>query len=78
MIVTDDLGWYDLACYGNGFIESPNLDRLASQGIRFTDAYAPVPLCSASRASIMTGLHPIRVDITEHVHGNHPPNQVKN
>ncbi|PRX53799.1 sulfatase [Flagellimonas meridianipacifica] len=72
MIVTDDLGWYDLTCYGNDFIESPNLDQLANEGIRFTDAYAPAPLCSASRASIITGLHPISVDITEHIHGNPP------
>ena len=77
MIIADDLSWFDLSCYGNEFIESPNLDQLAREGIRFTDAYAPAPLCSASRASIMTGLHPIRVDITEHIHGNPParPNQ---
>ncbi|WP_164674743.1 sulfatase [Flagellimonas maritima] len=77
MIVADDLGWYDLGCYGNDFIETPNLDRLASEGIRFTDAYAAAPLCSPSRASLITGLHPITVNITEHIHGNHPagPNQ---
>ncbi|WP_350285799.1 sulfatase [uncultured Croceitalea sp.] len=72
MIVADDLGWYDLGCYGNDFIETPNLDKLASDGIRFTDAYAAAPLCSPSRASLMTGLHPITVNITEHIHGNHP------
>ncbi|MFD0861422.1 sulfatase [Sungkyunkwania multivorans] len=77
MIVADDLGWYDLACYGNDFIETPNLDRLAAEGIKFTDAYAAAPLCSPSRASLITGLHPIRVNITEHIHGNQPagPNQ---
>ncbi len=77
MIVADDLGWYDLSCYGNNFIETPNLDQLAKEGIKFTDAYAAAPLCSPSRASLMTGLHPIRVNITEHIHGNHPagPNQ---
>ncbi|WP_299212697.1 sulfatase [uncultured Aquimarina sp.] len=73
MIVADDLGWYDLSCYGNDFIETQNLDRLAKEGIRFTDAYAAAPLCSPSRASLITGLHPIRVNITEHIHGNHPP-----
>ncbi|MEW4923867.1 sulfatase [Algibacter sp. 2305UL17-15] len=73
MIVTDDLGWYDLASYGNDFIESPNLTKLGNEGIRFTDAYAPAPLCSASRAALITGLHPIRTDITEHIHGNPPP-----
>lgn len=73
MIVADDLGWYDLGCYGNDFIETPNLDKLASEGIRFTDAYAAAPLCSPSRASLITGLHPVTVNITEHIHGNHPP-----
>ncbi|MDJ0645510.1 MAG: sulfatase [Flavobacteriaceae bacterium] len=72
MIVADDLGWYDLACYGNDFIETPNLDQMAKEGIKFTDAYAAAPLCSPSRASLITGLHPIRVNITEHIHGNHP------
>ncbi|MBQ0733565.1 sulfatase [Aquimarina celericrescens] len=73
MIVADDLGWYDLSSYGNNFIETPNLDQLAKEGIKFTDAYAAAPLCSPSRASLMTGLHPIKVNITEHIHGNHPP-----
>ena len=73
MIVADDLGWHDLGCYGNSFIETPNLDGMASEGIRFTDAYAAAPLCSPSRASLMTGLHPVTVNITEHIHGNQPP-----
>ena len=72
MIVTDDLGWHDLSCYGNTFIETPHIDALAKQGTRFTDAYAASALCSPSRASIMTGLHPIRLNITEHIHGNQP------
>ena len=71
-IVADDMGWYDLGCYGSNFIETPNLDRLAAQGIRFTDGYAAAPLCSPSRASLITGLHPITVNITEHIHGNRP------
>ncbi len=72
LIVADDLGWYDLSSYGNEFIETPHLDQLAADGMLFTDAYAPAPLCSASRASIITGLHPITTDITEHIHGNPP------
>ncbi|MGB5819755.1 MAG: sulfatase [Saonia sp.] len=72
LIVADDMGWYDLGCYGNTFIETPNLDKLASQGMRFTNGYAAAPLCSPSRASLVTGLHPITVNITEHIHGNHP------
>ncbi len=77
MIVTDDMGWHDLSVYGSEFIETPQLDQLANDGLRFTDAYAAAPLCSPSRAAIMTGLHPITVNITEHIHGNRPagPNQ---
>ncbi|QLG44647.1 sulfatase [Costertonia aggregata] len=73
VIVADDMGWHDLGCYGNDFLETPNLNRLAAQGIRFTDGYAAAPLCSPSRASLLTGLHPISVNITEHIHGNRPP-----
>lgn len=73
LIVADDMGYNDLASYGNDFIATPNLDRLAQQGIRFTDGYAAAPLCSPSRASLLTGLHPISVNITEHIHGNQPP-----
>ncbi|XLS29629.1 sulfatase [Flavobacteriaceae bacterium M23B6Z8] len=73
MIVADDMGWHDLSSYGNTFIETPNLDKLAASGIRYTDAYAAAPLCSPSRAALITGLHPIRVNITEHIHGNPPP-----
>ncbi len=54
-ILADDLGWSDLACYGNPFFETPNLDQLAEDGVRFTQAYAPAPICSASRASYLTG-----------------------
>lgn len=77
VIVADDMGWHDLGCYGNDFIETPNLDQLAKTGIRFSDGYAAAALCSPSRASLITGLHPITVNITEHIHGNRParPNQ---
>ncbi|MCB1097801.1 MAG: sulfatase [Verrucomicrobiae bacterium] len=61
----DDLGWADLACYGSEFHETPNLDRLARQGLRFTDAYAACPVCSPTRASIMTGKYPARLGITD-------------
>lgn len=72
LIVADDLGYSDLSCYGSPLIETPNLDRLAAQGIRFTDGYAAAPLCSPTRASILTGLNPARLNMTEHIHG-HPP-----
>ena len=71
--MADDLGRNDLASYGNQFIETPNLNALASEGIRFTNAYAAAPLCSPSRASIITGNNPARINLTEHLHGYSPP-----
>ena len=65
LILTDDLGWRDLGCYGSTFYETPNLDRLAAEGMRFTDAYAACPVCSPTRASILTGKYPARVGITD-------------
>ena len=57
LVVADDLGRGDLGAYGQRFIRTPNLDRMAREGLRFTDAYAPSPVCAPSRASFMTGLH---------------------
>ena len=54
-ILADDLGWSDLGCYGSDWLETPRLDRLATEGLRFTNAYAPAPICSASRAATLTG-----------------------
>ena len=54
-VLADDLGWAELGCYGNGFNETPNLDRLAAQGMRFSQAYAAAPVCSPYRASFLTG-----------------------
>jgi arylsulfatase A-like enzyme len=68
-ILIDDLGWRDLGCYGSSFYETPNLDRLAQQGMRFTRAYASCPVCSPTRASIMTGKYPARVGITQWIGG---------
>ena len=62
--LVDDLGWRDLGCFGSPFYETPNVDRLAKQGMRFTDAYAACPVCSPTRASIMTGKYPVRTGIT--------------
>ncbi len=64
-ILVDDLGWRDLACYGSTFYETPNLDRLAGEGMRFTDAYAACPVCSPTRASLLTGKYPATVGITD-------------
>jgi arylsulfatase A-like enzyme len=57
LVVADDLGRGDLGAYGQRYIRTPNLDRMARQGVRFTDAYAPSPVCAPSRASFITGLH---------------------
>lgn len=66
-ILADDLGWAELGVDGNDFHETPNLDRLASQGVRFTNAYASAPVCSPTRASLMTGQVPARVGITDYL-----------
>jgi arylsulfatase A len=71
LLLADDLGWADLSCYGSRFHETPNLDRLASSGIRFTHAYAACPVCSPTRASIMTGKYPARLHLTNFIPGKH-------
>jgi arylsulfatase A-like enzyme len=63
-ILADDLGWRDVACYGSTFYETPNIDRLATRGVKFTQAYAANPLCSPTRSSIQTGQYPARTGIT--------------
>jgi len=65
----DDLGWADLGCYGSTFYETKNIDRLATQGVRFTDAYATCHVCSPSRASVLTGKYPARLDLTDWLAG---------
>src|SRR5690606_32587958 len=67
LMVVDDLGYGELGCYGNDFNETPHLDELATEGVRFTDAYAAAPVCSPTRASIMTGQYPARVGITDYL-----------
>ncbi len=69
-ILIDDMGWRDLACTGSAFYESPNIDRLFAEGMSFTDAYASCPVCSPTRASILTGKYPATVGITEWIGGN--------
>ncbi len=66
-ILADDLGQRDLGCYGSTFYETPNLDRLAKEGALFTDAYASCPVCSPTRASLMTGQWPQRLGITDYI-----------
>src|ERR1043166_2600262 len=69
LIVTDDLGAHDLACYGSTFHRTPRLDQLAKVGVRFTQAYAACPVCSPTRAAIMTGKAPARTGITDWLPG---------
>ncbi|TFF96154.1 MAG: sulfatase [Promethearchaeota archaeon] len=64
-VLIDDLGWADLECYGHPFNETPHIDQLAETGIRFTDAYAAAPVCSPSRAALLTGQCPPRNGITD-------------
>jgi arylsulfatase A-like enzyme len=68
-ILADDLGWTDLGCYGSSFYETPNLDRLAKEGMRFTQAYAACPVCSPTRASLLSGQYPARVGVTDYIPG---------
>ncbi len=68
-ILADDLGYTDLSCYGNPFNKTPHLDALAKRGTRFTQAYAASPICSASRAALMTGKHPARLHLTNYLVG---------
>jgi arylsulfatase A-like enzyme len=69
-ILIDDLGCRDLTCFGSTFYETPNLDRLAAQGVRFENAYASCHVCSPTRASIMSGKYPARAGVTQWIGGN--------
>lgn len=62
-IMTDDMGYGDLSCYGNSDFKTPNIDKLASQGIKFTNAYSGAPLCTPTRASLLTGRYPARTPV---------------
>jgi arylsulfatase A-like enzyme len=68
-ILADDFGWKDLGCYGSTFYKTPNIDRLAQHGMKFTDFYAACPVCSPTRASILTGKYPARLNLTDWIPG---------
>jgi len=77
-VLADDFGWSDLNCYGGDLVETPNIDRLARESVRFTDAYAASPVCSPTRAALMTGKHPARLHMTTWLESAaHPPNTNK-
>ena len=73
LILADDLGWRDLGSYGSTYYETPNIDRLAAEGTRFTDAYAAGNSCSPTRASILTGKYPASTHVTDWIPGRTPP-----
>lgn len=77
-ILVDDLGWMDIAANGSTFYETPNIDQLAMEGIRFTQAYAASPICSPTRASILTGKNPGRIDLTQWIGGPGNPDYKRN
>lgn len=67
--LVDDLGWSDVGCYGSSFYDTPNIDRLAVEGVRFTDGYAACHVCSPTRASILTGKYPATLNLTDWLNG---------
>lgn len=70
LIVVDDLGWSDLSCYGSDFYETPRIDELATRGLLYRHAYAAAPVCSPSRASLLSGKYPARVGVTQFIGGH--------
>ena len=72
-IMIDDLGWKDLGCYGNDFVETPHIDRLAHDGLRFTDFYAAGAVCSPTRCAVQSGQNQARIGITAHIPGHWRP-----
>ncbi len=73
IFLVDDLGWTDLGCFGSSFYETPHIDRLAAQGMKFTHAYSACTVCSPTRASLMTGKYPARLHVTDWIAGHKQP-----
>ena len=72
-IFIDDMGWGDVGCYGNDFIDTPNIDQLAKDGMRFTDFYAAGAVCSPTRCAVQSGQNQARIGITAHIPGHWRP-----
>lgn len=77
VILCDDLGYGDLGCYGHPRIKTPHLDKLAAEGLKLTSCYASAPVCSASRAGLLTGQTPTRIGIYDWIPANHPMHLTK-
>ncbi|MFP6764896.1 MAG: sulfatase [Planctomycetaceae bacterium] len=73
LIFIDDLGWGDVGCYGNDFIDTPRIDRLAAEGVRFTDFYAAGAVCSPTRCAVQSGQNQARIGVTAHIPGHWRP-----
>jgi arylsulfatase A len=74
LILADDLGWTDLGCYGSDLYRTPHIDRLARDGVRFTQHYSACTVCSPTRAALLTGKYPARLHITDWIPGQPPEN----
>jgi arylsulfatase A len=74
LILADDLGWTDLSCYGSDLYQSPHIDRLAQDGVRFTQNYSACCVCSPTRAALLTGKYPARLHVTDWIPGQPPAN----
>ena len=72
-LLVDDLGWTNLNCYGSDLYRTPSIDRLATEGTRFTNGYAACTVCSPTRAAAMTGMYPARLDVTDFIPGHSRP-----
>ena len=72
-ILVDDMGWGDVGCYGNDFIDTPHIDQLAKEGMRFTDFYAAGAVCSPTRCAVQSGQNQARIGITAHIPGHWRP-----
>ncbi|HAD57655.1 MAG TPA: arylsulfatase, partial [Planctomycetaceae bacterium] len=73
LIFIDDMGWKDIGCYGNTFIDTPHIDQLAADGMRFTDFYAAGAVCSPTRCALQSGQNQARIGITAHIPGHWRP-----
>src|SRR5207237_2569009 len=74
LILADDLGWADLACFGSKLYETPNIDQLARDGMKFTQNYSACTVCSPTRAALLTGKYPARLHVTDWIPGAMPDN----
>ena len=73
VVLVDDMGWRDLSCQGSPYYATPNIDRLAASGMRFTHGYSACTVCSPSRAAMMTGQYPARLRVTDWIAGHARP-----